>query len=190
MSPRTEAQFKSIRKEKISLILQTALSLFARHGYASTSISMIAKKAGISKGLMYNYFEKKEDLVYRIIMDGIQQFLGPLKIKDEHQINKKEITRFVDENVKLLKQNTEYYKMYFSLMFQPDVFDQLQDIVMKYFEEVLGLLVNYYAQKGDAEPYVKARFLFAVFDGVAVHYISDPEGFPLEKVRDMVVELL
>jgi len=80
--------------------------------------------------------------------------------------------------------------MYFSLMFQPDVFDQLQEMVMKYFKEVLGVLVNYYAQKGEKEPYVKARFLFAVFDGVAMHYISDPEGFPLKEIRDMVVDLL
>jgi len=190
MSPRTKAQFKSIRKEKISLILQTALSLFAMHGYASTSVSMIAREAGISKGLMYNYFEKKEDVLIRIIMDGLQQFLGLLQVKDEQHIKKKEIIRFVDENVKLIKKNTEYYKMYFALMFQPDVFSLVQEVAMKYFEEVMGVLVNYYVQQGVANPYEKARFLFAVFDGVAIHYISDPEGFPLEKARDLLVELL
>ncbi len=190
MSPRTEAQFENIRKEKTSLILQTALSLFATHGYASTSVSMIAREAGISKGLLYNYFEKKEDVLIRIVLDGLQQFLGLLQVEDEQHINREEIIRFVDENVSLIKQNVQYYKMYFALMFQPDVFSVVQDVAMKYFEEVLGVLVNYYIQKGVADPNEKARFLFAVFDGVAIHYITDTEGFPLEKARDLLIELL
>jgi len=190
MSPRTEAQFENIRKEKTSLILQTALSLFATHGYASTSVSMIAREAGISKGLLYNYFEKKEDVLIRIIMDGLKQFLGLLQVEDEQNVKKEEIIRFVDENVVMIKKNMPFYKMYFALMFQPDVFSTVQDVALKYFEDVLGVLVNYYIQKGFEDPYEKARFLFAVFDGVAIHYISDPEGFPLDKARDLLIELL
>jgi len=43
MSPRTPDQFKEIRTEKIKLISEAALALFADKGYANTSISMIAK---------------------------------------------------------------------------------------------------------------------------------------------------
>ena len=40
-------------------ILDAPLQVFADEGYHNASISKIAKAAGVSKGLMYNYFESK-----------------------------------------------------------------------------------------------------------------------------------
>src|SRR5660397_145107 len=70
MSPRSAKQFKEIRKEKKDLIMEVALELFAENGFHATSISQIAKKAGISKGLPYNYFESKKELLDELITHG------------------------------------------------------------------------------------------------------------------------
>ena len=70
MSPRSAKQFDDIRKQKSKLIMETALELFAENGFHATSISQIAKKAGISKGLIYNYFESKNDILEEIIEEG------------------------------------------------------------------------------------------------------------------------
>ena len=63
MSPRKKEDNESIREERRKSILEVALSLFANKGYESTSISQLAKEAGISKGLIYTYFESKEALL-------------------------------------------------------------------------------------------------------------------------------
>ena len=47
-------------KEKIR---QTAIELFRQHGFVGVTIEMICRKAGVSKGLFYNYFPSKEDLM-------------------------------------------------------------------------------------------------------------------------------
>ena len=65
--PRTKEQFQKIRKETKTKILNSALELFARKGYSNTSISDIAKSAGISKGLAYNYFESKQNIIESVI---------------------------------------------------------------------------------------------------------------------------
>jgi len=44
--------------------MNTALQLFENNGYESTSISKIALTAGVSKGLMYNYFPSKVALFF------------------------------------------------------------------------------------------------------------------------------
>ncbi len=49
---------------------------------------------------------------------------------------------------------------------------------------------NYYSQKGDENPDVKARFLLAVFDGIGIHYLVDTKNFPIDEIRDMIIELL
>ncbi len=50
----------SIRKDRL---MQSALSLFADHGYHAASIPIIAKEAGIATGSVYNYVSSKDELV-------------------------------------------------------------------------------------------------------------------------------
>lgn len=66
MSPRTKAQNKEIREQSRQQIIDAAFELFAETGYQKTSIAAISKKAGISKGLIYHYFESKEDVLIGI----------------------------------------------------------------------------------------------------------------------------
>lgn len=49
-------------------ILEIASEQFGTHGFASTSVAMIAQVAGISKPLIYNYFGSKEGL-YEACLD-------------------------------------------------------------------------------------------------------------------------
>lgn len=187
MSPRTEKQFENIRRDKIALISETALRLFATHGYESTSISMISKEAGISKGLMYNYFEGKESLLNWIISDGLDKFIGELNLEDKTEVKREDIIAFIDSNIQGLKDNPEYYKLYFSLVFQEKALNIIKDNFMPYFEKLFLTITQYFEQKGIPDPYVKARYLMAVFDGIGMHYLSDIENFPLDEVRDMLV---
>jgi len=48
-------------------ILRAAKDVFAEHGYADASIGDIARRAGVSDGLVYRYFENKRDLLYHVL---------------------------------------------------------------------------------------------------------------------------
>lgn len=52
-----------IAAERKEQILNAAITLFDEKGYGNTTISEIAKKAGISKGLIYNYYNSKLDIL-------------------------------------------------------------------------------------------------------------------------------
>ena len=69
MCPKTVTQNKIIREERRSHILKVALNIFGDEGYHASSINRIAKEANISKGLIYTYFESKEDLLKTLIFD-------------------------------------------------------------------------------------------------------------------------
>ncbi len=47
-------------------ILNAALSLFARHGFAQTSMNDIVRESGVSKGGVYWHFKSKEALILAI----------------------------------------------------------------------------------------------------------------------------
>jgi AcrR family transcriptional regulator len=59
-----------VRKEEI---IRRAEELFAEHGYAQTRMTDIAEAAGVTKGLLYWYFENKEALVAEILVDLREQ---------------------------------------------------------------------------------------------------------------------
>lgn len=44
-------------------ILDSAISLFNENGYEKTSISEIARKAGVGKGTVYSYFDNKKSII-------------------------------------------------------------------------------------------------------------------------------
>lgn len=55
-------------------IMSSAVNLFARNGYHSTTMEMIAEEAGLGKGTLYWHFASKEDLYRGIIQAGLQEY--------------------------------------------------------------------------------------------------------------------
>ncbi|MBI9088956.1 MAG: TetR/AcrR family transcriptional regulator [Desulfobacterium sp.] len=64
--------FDKIPKEKQERILGAAAKEFAAMGFTAANINVIAKKAGISIGSMYNYFSAKEDLFLTVNDQGYE----------------------------------------------------------------------------------------------------------------------
>ncbi len=62
MSPRSKEQNAAIKDERREQLLLAALKVFARRGLAATKIGDIAAAAGMSHGLVYHYFNAKDDI--------------------------------------------------------------------------------------------------------------------------------
>jgi len=55
-------------------IFEGALACFMAKGYHQTTLIDIASAAGISTGLIYQYFENKEDLLYQVILEILEAY--------------------------------------------------------------------------------------------------------------------
>jgi len=185
--PRTEAQFEEIREQKINLIMQTALELFANEGYYPTSISKIASAAGISKGLMYNYFESKEDLIMEIIGKGILQLTEHLDPDHDGFLSEDEFEFFIHKNFQVLQNNIDYWKLYFSTMMQPAVYRLAKQKFPHFLPPLQKMVEGHFQRKGIENPEIEAAYFDAMLDGVFLNYVLDPAGFPLEQVRELII---
>jgi len=54
-------------EEKSQVILDTAAALIAANGYDRTSMASIAAACGVSKALLYHYYEDKDSILFDII---------------------------------------------------------------------------------------------------------------------------
>ena len=65
-----QPRFQRRKEERPAEITQAAMEVFAEHGYAATRVDEVAKRAGVSKGLLYLYFKTKEEL-FRAVIRGV-----------------------------------------------------------------------------------------------------------------------
>jgi AcrR family transcriptional regulator len=56
-------------------IVQAAGQLYARRGFQGTSIADLAKACGTSKALIYHYFPSKDDILYEVMADHLDDLV-------------------------------------------------------------------------------------------------------------------
>lgn len=71
-------KFRRQKAERPRQILRAALSAFAEHGYDATRVTDVARRAGVSKGLLYVYFRTKEELFKAVIKSVVVPRLDKL----------------------------------------------------------------------------------------------------------------
>ena len=63
----TEPRYQRRKEERPAEITAAAFETFAEKGYANARVEEVAKRAGVSKGLLYLYFKTKEELFKAVI---------------------------------------------------------------------------------------------------------------------------
>ena len=130
MSPKSAEQFAAIRQKRRAMIMQAALELFGNNGYHNTSISDIAREAGVSKGLLYNYFSGKEDLLRNIALGAFEtgdELMNESLAFSTNPID--QLVHMIEMALGMVKANMHYWKLVTSLAFQKDVLAGIQDVV-------------------------------------------------------------
>lgn len=111
-----KATFDKIPKEKRDRILNVAMKEFADNGFENTSIQQIAKKAGISVGSIYKYFENKETMFSMVVHEGmssLEELLMSLADSSEDILVKAET--IIRALLKYSRKNPELIKLYCQL---------------------------------------------------------------------------
>ncbi|MBS4201009.1 TetR/AcrR family transcriptional regulator [Bacillus sp. FJAT-49732] len=72
--------------EKQKKIIEAAIDLFSEKGYASTSTSEIAKKAGVAEGTIFRHYKTKKELLMSIVMPLITRLVGPIVVNDLNKV--------------------------------------------------------------------------------------------------------
>ena len=188
MAPRTSEQYEELRQERKSEILDAALHLFAEEGYHSASVSKIATKANISKGLMYNYFHSKEEVLKSLTIDLFEYAMDIMKITPGEVITDERFKEIIALSVDIPLEEPQRWKLYMSLVFQKDI----AELIMKEMKTRMGpymmSMMTYFNSKDYDDPMAMMRYFSAVLDGVQLHCLLDPEHFPAEKAKQYLIE--
>ncbi|MFN3669479.1 MAG: TetR family transcriptional regulator [Brevundimonas sp.] len=79
MLPAGEPKFRRRPGARPAEILAAALEVFAERGFQAARLEEVARRAGVSKGALYLYFETKADLFRAVVTDAISPNIERVK---------------------------------------------------------------------------------------------------------------
>ncbi|BDD03460.1 TetR/AcrR family transcriptional regulator [Aureibacter tunicatorum] len=201
MSPRTKEQNEAIKTERKKAILEAALRLFSVKGYDSSSVSEIAKEAGISKGSVYNYYESKEDILMEVMEKALEEKMDFISDRIIPVDNKEKMIKMIDLVFDSIEQKPEYWRMLTILSFQPEakkIIERLQTEKESDIAKIYKEMSRFMSLAGISAEEI-AFFNFAL-SGASISYIShEGESHPMidmgfirnifkQKIRDIDYE--
>lgn len=166
------------REKSQDLILRASLELFSLKGYGSTTMEMIADRAGISRGLPYLYFESKDKILYTILERHFTREKVSIESLTRQYDSKEE---FVDAIIAKLAspfhEGSESdpcleMRLIMSMMLLPETKSLIQDwvfkfqseIMEKYFKNMEETFAHYGIQNADKEiEYLRMLFFGFIF---------------------------
>jgi AcrR family transcriptional regulator len=206
MTPRSSAQFGEMREEKKTLIMNAALEHFSNIGFHATTISHIARHAGISKGLMYNYFKSKEDLLAAIINRSLTEIYGSFDPDHDSQLTPAEFELFIRQVFSLFREKRQFWKLLLRIMMQQGVYENLLSEdkmpisvsgmpLREFSQNMIKLLADYFARKKDSavpdyDPTIEMLMFINTIKGFAMTYVFADEQYQGDYFEKMIDALI
>lgn len=133
--------------EKKNKIIQAGYELFSEVGYYSTNTAEIAKRAGVSTGIVYGYFLDKRDILLSVLQIYIEKISEPLyKLMDvlTAPVSFDEVMpKIVDSVLKMHKENEKIHNTLHSLATSDETVNgEFMDLEGKITENIAIRLKN------------------------------------------------
>jgi AcrR family transcriptional regulator len=183
MSPRTAEQNQVIREERKRAIIEASLTVFAQKGYAASTIDQIAQEAKISKGLLYNYFGSKEDLLHAIFQYVTEQ-TEHLWQFDENLAAKAKLKQLLDATFYYLDQHLDVMRLMTQLALQVEAIGELKNQIDGSQTAKFLLMEPMLKEMGFDDPKEETFYIGAILDGIALGRMMLGEDYPYLKMKE------
>ena len=115
-------------------IINSAITEFGNNSYTTASLNSISKNAGISKGIIYHYFQNKDDLYLECVSECFNQFV---KFLNRATIDRSDVKNAIEDYIKrryqFFKNQPEFLTIFTNALFQPPLhlLDSIKNIKTK-----------------------------------------------------------
>jgi AcrR family transcriptional regulator len=185
--PRTVKQNEKIRQATRATIVDSAMTQFAQHGYAHTTIRSIAGGAGISTGLMYHYFDSKESLLQAVFQNCMIILSEAFAEATNHSEPQERLAALLGTIFALLESDRDFWGLFYMMRTQPAIMELLGDSFREWTARLRDLFTAELQAAGRQEPEVDALMLYSLIEGTIQQYLLDPPNYPLELIVETII---
>jgi AcrR family transcriptional regulator len=186
--PRTPEQNRQLRAETQRRLLDAARTTFVRLGYDRATVRDVAEEAGVAQGLLYSYFRGKDDLLREVFLEGARDVGQAFAAGSTGGTAEEQLERVIRRSFDILRERREFWQLSYMLRHQPRTVEVLGDELTAWTATVARQLETHLRKIGHSNAPALARVLFAAIDGVAQHYVLDPDEYPLETTVERLIQ--
>ncbi|HPY95947.1 MAG TPA: TetR/AcrR family transcriptional regulator [Candidatus Cloacimonadota bacterium] len=191
-------QKKNVELKKASkrrAIYQAAIENFANNGFHKTSMSDIAKSAGVADGTLYLYFKNKDDLLITVFNEMVQEKIDTIKAAIASETNPLERLYAVFKyHIDLFTHNYSYVKFFVQEVRQsPEFYERYPDFhpINQYLVLLKGLLDDCVAQgyMKEMNTELAAKILYGSVDFILSEWSLNKEKTSLDNVYKSLIDI-
>lgn len=175
------------KREKILL---AAAKVFSENGFYNSTVTKIAKKAGVADGTIYIYFKNKDDILIQLFEESMKIIISTLTERLEKTDNPSEKLKiYINHHFELandfpelaeviqieLRQSAKFMKEYKNVPFLSFI-NIVRDIVIQGQEK--GIFNK------NLNPDIAKRVVFGTLDEIALHWILKGRSYDLLPVAE------
>lgn len=182
VSPRGNAYNASRRDQSRARIAKAAAELFVSQGPSSTTVSDVAARAGVSRGLLYSYFGSWDDLVEQVVESHVHQVLTHFLAVAEGQDPAVRLAEYVTRQLDDLAVQPDLHRTWLITATDPQQSQLLRRIrrrVVPDRVQFLALLDELFADLGWPEPALTTSLFLATMQGIVFNYLVRSQADPL-----------
>ncbi|TLS36111.1 TetR/AcrR family transcriptional regulator [Pseudalkalibacillus caeni] len=144
--------------EKQVKILEAAVEIFSEKGYAATSTSEIAKKAGVAEGTIFRHYKTKKDLLMSIVTPTLTKVLAPFMARDfvkkvfenDHNSFEDFIRLLIKNRYEFAKKNLPIIKIFLQeIAFHEEIREQYKAIFNEQVKKKFFAIIEHFQEKGE-----------------------------------------
>ncbi len=164
----------AVKRDKESVIFGAALKVIKQKGFHKARMSDIAKEAGISYGLVYHYFNNKEDLFDAILNRWWDGLFGLMKgiSEGDNDVHKK-LRQIIDYFLDTYQSEPELVNIFITEISRSTT--NLTSYRLDHFKKSMSLTEEIIAEgqkKQLLRTDIKARYLTYMFLGAVETFLS------------------
>lgn len=144
--------------DKQRKILEAAIDTFSEKGYAASSTSEIAKKAGVAEGTIFRHFKTKKELLLAIVTPTVAKFVAPFFIKSfTKEVFEKEYEHYEDFIRVIAKNRLEFVRKQFPVLkifiqeiaFHDELREPFQKLFTEHVYQKFKKIIEHFQEKGE-----------------------------------------
>ncbi len=142
--------------EKQSRIVRAAIEMFAEKGYAASSTSEIAQRAGVAEGTIFRHYKTKKDLLLAIATPALARLIAPFVMREFRGVLSADYESFesflralIDNRIEFVKQNISLFKILVQeLPFHSDLQERFREAILPLVLERVERILDRFKAEG------------------------------------------
>jgi AcrR family transcriptional regulator len=173
---------RKLEGEKAQRIVEAMRTSVGKRGAAGSTFDVVAREAGVSRGLLHYYFGSKERLMVEVVRSDCETRVAALEENLATATSADEFVAFLVQTLEAFLSDEPsqavLYEMLSASRRSEEIRAELAELYRRWRAQLAVALIDKQREgvvRLDAEPEDVAALLFALGDGMGLQVISDPE---------------